>query len=38
LSRAQDLSPLDIVQSDQIVFSLKGLDILIAKFGVEESK
>ncbi|MBT5717872.1 MAG: 50S ribosomal protein L4 [Opitutae bacterium] len=35
LSRAQDLSPLDIVQSDQIVFSLKGLDILIAKFGVE---
>ena len=38
LSRAQDLSQLDIVLSDQIVFSLKGLDILIAKFGVEESK
>jgi large subunit ribosomal protein L4 len=38
LSRAQDLSPLDIVQSDQIVLSLKGMDILIAKFGVEESK
>jgi ribosomal protein L4 len=38
LSRAQDLSPLDIVQSDQIVFSLKGLDILIAKFGAEEGK
>ena len=38
LSRAQDLSPLDIVQSDQIVFSLKGLDILIAKFGAEEVK
>lgn len=35
LSRAQDLSPLDIVQSDQIVFSLKGLDTLIAKFGEE---
>ena len=35
LSRAQDLSPLDIVQSDQIVFSLKGLDTLIAKFGAE---
>jgi len=35
LSRAQDLSPLDIVQSDQIVFSLKGLDTLIAKYGAE---
>lgn len=38
LGRAQDLSPLDIVQSDQIVFSLKGLDVLLAKFGKEESK
>ena len=38
LSRAQDLSPLDIVQSDQIVLSLKGMDILIAKFGAEVSK
>ena len=38
LGRAQDLSPLDIVQSDQIVLSLKGLDILIAKFGNAETK
>ena len=38
LCRAQDLSPLDVVQTDQIVVSLKGLDVLLAKFGKEESK
>jgi large subunit ribosomal protein L4 len=38
LGRAQDLSPLDIVQSDQIVVSLKGLNVLLAKFGKEETK
>jgi len=38
LGRAQDLSPLDIVQTDQIVMSLKGLDVLLAKFGKEETK
>ncbi len=38
LGRAQDLSPLDIVQCDRIVVSLKGLDILLAKFGKEEVK
>jgi large subunit ribosomal protein L4 len=38
LGRAQDLSPLDIVQCDRIVVSLKGLDILLAKFGKEEIK
>ncbi len=38
LGRAQDLSPLDIVQSDQIIISLKGLDVLLAKFGVTETK
>ena len=38
LCRAQDLSPLDVVQTDQIVVSLKGLDVLLAKFGREESK
>jgi large subunit ribosomal protein L4 len=38
LGRAQDLSPLDIVQSDQIVLSLKGLDVLLAKFGKENNK
>ena len=37
LGRAQDLSPLDIVQSDQIVVSLKGLNVLLAKFGKEET-
>ena len=38
LGRAQDLSPIDIVQSDQIILSLKGLDVLISKLGKEESK
>jgi hypothetical protein len=26
------------VQTDQIVMSLKGLDVLLAKFGKEETK
>ena len=38
LGRAQDLSPIDVVQSDQIILSLKGLDVLISKLGKEESK
>jgi ribosomal protein L4 len=38
IGRAQDLSPLDIVQSDQIVISLKGLDVLIAKLGAKGTK
>jgi len=33
LGRAQDLNALDIVQADQIIFSLKGLDVILAKFG-----
>jgi large subunit ribosomal protein L4 len=36
LGRAQDLNALDIVQADQIIFSLKGLDVILAKFGNEE--
>jgi len=35
LGRAQDLGPLDIVQCDQIILSLKGLNILLAKFNME---
>jgi len=35
LGRAQDLGALDIVQCDQIILSLKGLDILLAKFNTE---
>ena len=27
---AQDLNALDIVQADQIIFSLKGLDVILA--------
>ena len=38
IGRAQDLSPLDIVQSDQLVISLKGLDVLIAKLGAKGTK
>jgi large subunit ribosomal protein L4 len=37
LGRAQDLSPLDVVQSDQIILSLKGLDVLISKLSNEGS-
>jgi len=36
LGRAQDINAVDIVQADQIIFSLKGLDVLLAKFGKEE--
>jgi large subunit ribosomal protein L4 len=36
LGRAQDVNAVDIVQADQIIFSLKGLDVLLAKFGKEE--
>ena len=35
LGRAQDLGPLDIVQCDRIILSLKGLNILLAKFNME---
>jgi len=38
LGRAQDLNALDIVQADQIIFSLKGLDVILAKFGNEEEQ
>ncbi|MBT4667343.1 MAG: 50S ribosomal protein L4, partial [Opitutae bacterium] len=38
LGRAQDLNALDIVQADQIIFSLKGLDVILAKFGNEEAQ
>jgi len=37
LGRAQDLSPLDVVQSDQIILSLKGLDVLLSKLSNEGS-
>jgi ribosomal protein L4 len=36
LGRAQDVNAVDIIQSDQIIVSLKGLDVLLAKFGKEE--
>jgi large subunit ribosomal protein L4 len=36
LCRAQDANAVDIIQADQIVVSLKGLDVLLAKFGKEE--
>jgi len=38
LGRAQDLNALDIVQADQIIFSLKGLDVILAKFGNGEAQ
>ena len=38
LGRAQDLNALDIVQADQIIFSLKGLDVILAKFGNVEAQ
>lgn len=36
LCRAQDLNAVDVIQSDQMIVSLKGLDVLLAKFGKEE--
>ena len=38
LGRAQDVNAVDIVQADQIIVSLKGLDVLLAKFGKEETQ
>ena len=37
LCRAQDLSPLDLIVADKVIFSTEGLDILLAKLGREES-
>ena len=38
LGRAQDVNAVDIVQADKIIVSLKGLDVLLAKFGKEETQ
>ena len=38
LGRAQDVNAVDIIQADQIILSLKGLDVLLAKFGKEEAQ
>ena len=38
LGRAQDVNAVDIVRADQIIVSLKGLDVLLAKFGKEETQ
>lgn len=35
LARAQDLSPLDLVLADKVVFSVSGLEVLLAKVGKE---
>ena len=33
LSAAPDLGPVDIVQADKIIFSVKGIDSLLEKLG-----
>ena len=33
LARAQDLSPLDLVLADKVIFSVSGLEVLLAKVG-----
>jgi ribosomal protein L4 len=33
LSSTPDLGPVDIVQSDKIIFSVKGIDSLLEKLG-----
>ncbi|MBU61560.1 MAG: 50S ribosomal protein L4 [Opitutae bacterium] len=37
LTRAQDLSPLDLVSADKVIFSVSGLEVLLAKVGKEET-
>ena len=37
LARAQDLSPLDLVLADKVIFSVSGLDVLLAKVGKEDA-
>ena len=37
LGRAKDLSPLDLVNAENIVFSTGGLNVLLAKLSQEES-
>jgi large subunit ribosomal protein L4 len=37
LSRAQDLSPLDLVLADKVIFSVSGLEVLLAKVGKEDA-
>ncbi len=36
LARAQDLSPLDLVLADKVIFSVSGLEVLLAKVGKED--
>jgi large subunit ribosomal protein L4 len=37
LTRAQDLNPLDLVLADKIIFSVSGLEVLLAKLGKGEA-
>jgi len=37
LARAQDLSPLDLVLADKVIFSVSGLEVLLAKVGKEDA-
>lgn len=37
LARAQDLSPLDLVLADKVIFSVSGLEVLLAKVGQEDA-
>ena len=37
LSRAQDLSPLDLVLADKVIFSISGLEVLLAKVGKDDA-
>ena len=37
LARAQDLSPLDLVLADKVIFSISGLEVLLAKVGKEDA-
>ena len=37
LARAQDLSPLDLVLADKVIFRVSGLEVLLAKVGKEDA-
>jgi large subunit ribosomal protein L4 len=37
LARAQDLSPLDLVLADKVIFSVSGLEVLLAKVGKDDA-
>ena len=37
LARAQELSPLDLVLADKVIFSISGLEVLLAKVGKEDA-